>query len=1168
MNWTARLATIFVRNRRLSLLLTIALFLWGGLSYLAAPRQYNPRIVAPAFQIFVEFPGASRAEVLEQVTRPLENVLADLSGVEDIFTVTEAGGRVAATVNFFVGEDLDSAKITLDDALRSNLNLSPLGIQPPLIQSIDPDDVPVLTIALSATEEAQSRNAVAVEARTDPVKLRKLAFRLRESLVQVPGATNIEVVGGRKRELGILIDPERVARSGVGIAAIERALRSANVFSPAGEIKTLEKYIPLEADARVRRAADLENIVVVTGDFGQIRLSDVAAVREQRIEIESHVRHIRVGRAAGSAESTPESRQRRGTTRTTDAAVLISVAKNKDANISDVTEAVRAALTKLESDLLPPGIRATVIVDEGRTARAEISGLVVNLFTAIVIVVVVLFWFLDARAAVLVAISIPLTLACVFGAGYLFDQNINRITLFALILSLGLLVDNATVVIENIVRCLETRAEAAPDSTSAAADDPRESRVQAIIAAVGEVGPGLFMSTVTTVLAFLPMAFVTGMMGPYMGPIPFFVPLALIFSLLLSFTINPYLASVLLRPEAKGPGPLPGRETPGLLARLVSCIQPAFVARFAEPFVQRLNRLDVFGLVRGAGSRGLALYRNFLHTILTRARPRRTLLGAVALSLLASFVLPAVGLVRFRMLPKADREQFYLYVDLPAGAPLARTFAVTEKIEGFLAGEKEIRMIQSYVGHAPILDFNGLFRGVSERRRSTQATLRVGLSRPEERSITSEELVLELRPRLLEFAGSLQPALSGGDLRLKLVEDPPGPPVLSTLLLRVQGSDPAFLEATARDLRERVAGLVDEVVDTDVSAPEDTRTLTVRIDQTRASRSRLSAARVVETINAAYDGRILGIYHNEENIEQEYIRLRLDPAFRRDAASLQRLVFYNDPGIAVPLTSLATIEETPTVKALRRENRLSTVYVYGDMGDRSITYAAIDILGLLTEYATTQPGWRLSEWSLFGATFVTPEHGEISVTIGGEWELTLEVFRDLGIAMGVAIFLVYFVLVAQFQSFREPLIIMATIPLSLIGVLPGFMVLGWITGEYFTATSMIGVIALAGIAVNNSIILLEYLNSLKGTGMPVEAALVQAGMTRFRPILLTTVTTILGSMTIVSDPVWAGLAFAIILGLGVSSILTLVVFPALFLILRGSSWEVDAQAGETNQISE
>ncbi|MEQ9365959.1 MAG: efflux RND transporter permease subunit, partial [Leptospirales bacterium] len=290
MNWTARLATIFVRNRRLSLLLTIALFLWGGLSYLAAPRQYNPRIVAPAFQIFVEFPGASRAEVLEQVTRPLENVLADLSGVEDIFTVTEAGGRVAATVNFFVGEDLDSAKITLDDALRSNLNLSPLGIQPPLIQSIDPDDVPVLTIALSATEEAQSRNAVAVEARTDPVKLRKLAFRLRESLVQVPGATNIEVVGGRKRELGILIDPERVARSGVGIAAIERALRSANVFSPAGEIKTLEKYIPLEADARVRRAADLENIVVVTGDFGQIRLSDVAAVREQRIEIESHVR--------------------------------------------------------------------------------------------------------------------------------------------------------------------------------------------------------------------------------------------------------------------------------------------------------------------------------------------------------------------------------------------------------------------------------------------------------------------------------------------------------------------------------------------------------------------------------------------------------------------------------------------------------------------------------------------------------------------------------------------------------------------------------------------------------------------------------------------------------------------------------------------------------------
>ena len=398
---------------------------------------------------------------------------------------------MAATVNFFVGEDLDSAKIRLDDTIRSNLDLSPLGIEAPLIQSVDPDDVPVLTIALHPASEAAG----------DPVALRKLAFRVRERLVQVPGATNIEVVGGRVRELSVHIDPERLARSGVGIAAIQNALRSANVYLPSSEIKSADRHIPVEADARVRRAADLEDIIVVTGDFGQILLRDVATVREQQSERESYVRHLRAGESR--SESAP--------------VVLISAAKNKDANISDVTTALAAALTEIERDLLEPQkIRAEIIVDEGRTAREEIDGLIVNLFTAIGIVVVILFWFLDARAAVLVAISIPLTLACVFGAGYLFDQNINRITLFALILSLGLLVDNPTVVIENIVRCLHSD----PGSAGAGADS--ETKIQSIIAAVGEVGPGLFMSTVTTVLAFLPMAFVTGMMGPYMGPIPFF----------------------------------------------------------------------------------------------------------------------------------------------------------------------------------------------------------------------------------------------------------------------------------------------------------------------------------------------------------------------------------------------------------------------------------------------------------------------------------------------------------------------------------------------------------------------------------------------------------------------------------------------------------------------
>ncbi len=1077
-NWTARLAAIFVRNRRLSLLLTIALFAWGIGSYLVTPKQYNPRIVAPAFQIFVEFPGASRSEVLEQVVKPMENVVADIPGVEDVFTVTEQGGRAVATINFYVGEDLDSAKIALDDRVRSNLDLSPLGLSPPLIQSVDPDDVPVMTVALTSHE-------------VDPVALRKFAFRLRDRLTGIPGASNLEVVGGRRRELAIQIDPIKLANGGVGVQDIERALQRANVYLPLGEIKTDERYIPLEGDSSVQRPEDLANLAVVSGDFGQLTLSDVATIHERVVEAEHHVRHVTAQSLTDGAEP-PHT-------------VLLSIAKTKDANISDVTGAVQERLNELDANFTPQNINTAVIVNEGRVAREEIGGLVTNLFTAVAIVVVILLIFLDRRAAILVAVSIPLTLACVFGAGYLLGHNINRITLFALILSLGLLVDNATVVIENIVRRLQ---EGVQDAKAI------------IIDAVGEVGPGLFMSTVTTVLAFLPMAFVTGMMGPYMGPIPFFVPAALVFSLLLSFTINPYMASALLQRTGAGPARERKPTLPGFLERLLQLGPAAFEA-----------------------------YRRTLHDLLTNRRRRTVWMSVIGLALLASFVLPGVALVKFRMLPKADREQFFLYVDMPAGTSLERTFTAAQAFEDFLLSEPEVRMIQSYVGRPPILDFNGLFRGVSARSESRHATLRVGLSHPDDRPMTSEELVLELRPRLIAATQKFAP-----EAQLTFVEDPPGPPVLSTMLVRLQGYDDALLEQTALDLLPRVRE-IDGVTDLDSSVPEDTETLRIVVNQERASRSRLSPAQIVETLSAAYDGSILGIYHNPANIEQEYITLRYDRRFRADPAVLQNVYLYNDLGIRVRLLDLARVVPVETPKPLRRENRSNTVYLLGEMGDRSITYAAIDLLYLLVDYAPEINGRRgeLESWSLFGAKYRFPDGRIVDVSIGGEWELTLEVFRDLGIAMGVAIFLVYFVLTAQFKSFREPLIIMSTIPLSLIGVLPGFMVLGWITGEYFTATSMIGVIALAGIAVNNSIILLEYLNSLKGK-LSLEAALVEAGTTRFRPILLTTVTTILGSTTIAGDPVWAGLAYAIIFGLGVSSLLTLIVFPVLFLMIKGRDW--------------
>jgi multidrug efflux pump subunit AcrB len=1095
LNITGQITSLFVKNGRLSLLLLITLFIWGFFSFSLTPKQYNPRIVAPAFQVQVEYPGATRNEVLEQVTKPLENVIRDISGVEDIFSVTYHGGQTIITVNFFVGEDLDSAKITLTDRIHSRIDLAPLGIKSPLIRSIDPDDVPIMTLAVSSEK-------------VDPIELRRYAFKLRQRLIQVEGTSSIDVIGGRKREISVFIDPKKLTNSGVGFNEIQYALRNQNRFSTSGLIKTPDVFIPIEINGVIQSTEDLEEVVLLVGDAGLIKIKDVATVKDGVAEIEEYVRHIQVQKQSLDIKEDP---------------VLLSLAKKKTANISDVTDSILEAVK--EPGLVPASIKVQPIVNEGQIAKSEINGLIMNLFQSIFIVIVVLLISLDLRAAILVGISIPLTLSSVFGVGLIAGQNINRITLFALILSLGLLVDNATVVIENIVRKLKLNKRE-PN------EDDKAFKMRTVIEAVDEVGIGLFTSTVTTVLAFLPMAYVTGMMGPYMGPIPFFVPTALVLALLISYSINPWLAFVFLK-----------------------------VNDTIEDSEKKLSIFArMFGWAIRLGDKLFGMYKQLLHDLMLSSKKRKVYLSIVGFLLLISMLLPAIQLVKFRMLPKADREQFYLYIDIPEGSTLTETLSITKQFEQEIAKETEVIMLQSYIGRPPILDFNGLFRGVEARRESHQATIRVGVTKPENRNISSEAFVLSLRKKLEQLAKQIKPE---GGIDLKLVEDPPGPPVLSTVLLRVQGDDEETLIEIAKDLLPRV-NQVSEVVDTDISAPLYTKTILVDINHKRASQSRISANDIINTLRTAYHGDIIGIYHQASTIEQEYIKLIMDRQYRTKKDVLNEIYIYNDLRLKVPLSELVTITEIDTTIPLQRENNRNTAYVMGDMANRSVTYAAFDLLSLLWSYNLPGGKGEILSTSLFGAKYKTEKGKIVEITIGGEWELTLDVFRDLGIAMGVAVFLVYFVLVAQFGSFREPLIILSTIPLSLIGVLPGFMLLYYTMGIYFTATSMIGVIALAGIAVNNSIILLEYLNSLKSDNYDLEDALIEAGVTRFRPVMLTTVTTILGSLTIAGDPVWAGLAFAIIFGLGVSSILTLIVFPILYYSIKGKEWKLITREDPVN----
>lgn len=1071
MNWTGNLSRYFINNGKLTFLMLITFSLWGYMSFLATPKKYNPTIVAPAFQVSVDVPGASQNEILEQVTKPLENVIGDLEGVEDIYSMTFHGGRAVLNVNFYVGEDLTSSKVALSDRLKTDEGLAPLGINTPQIKSVDPEEVAVLTILMKSDK-------------LDPIELRKKAWQLRDQLSQIEGTSRISVFGGLQRELRVNVHPKKLKEYGISLQLIEDALKMNNVFLPSGTLKGDKSYQAIEANGWVKSPEEIKNIVIVTNDTVDVFLKDIATVEEAPVERTAYTRHLEKDKDGQVSELND--------------AVLLSVSKLKGVNISDVTESVGDYLKNNKTAFSNEGYEAEVIVDKGQTAKEEINGLLINLAQSIIIVILVLFFFLNLKAAALVAIAIPLTLATVFGFAFLFDQTINRITLFALILSLGMLVDNATVVIENIVRKVGS---------------VKEPKKEDFADAVNEVGPGLFMSTVTTVLAFIPMAFISGMMGPYMGPIPFFIPVALIMALFISYSINPWMASVLIKKSSENDM---AHEKPGTLKR--------------------------------AGMKFLHSYRESIKNLLSHDKKRLSFISITVVLLLIAMSFPFIEALKFRMLPKADVDQFFLYVDLPDNAPLSETYSVSKALENRLLEDTNVLMVQSYVGKPPIIDFNGLFKGVSGRQLPNQATLRVGLLSDEKREMTSEEIVLNLRSKLNEVV-----AVKNSNAILKLVEDPPGPPVLSTMLMRFQGDKGVDIEKEARAFLPFFSE-ISEVVDRDISSADDTEVIELLVDHQEASRVRIPPAQIIQTLRTIYSGKVISVYHNPENIEQELVVLRVPLSDRDEMKELEDISLRNPLRITVPLSRLAKVVKSPAKKTIMRENHRNTVYLTAEMGARSVTYAGIDILSKIVSYSLSDNKGTVESWDLYGVHYKTPEGKNVYINIGGEWELTLEVFRDLMLAMAVALLVIYIVLVAQFNSFAEPLIIMSTIPLSLLGVMPGFAILFALKGEYFTATSMIGVIALAGIAVNNSIILLEYLNSLKIKEMDIVDALVEAGATRLRPIALTTVTTMLGSMTILSDPVWSGLAWSIILGLGMSSTLILYVFPVLYYTFVRKQW--------------
>ncbi len=1063
-----KMAKLFVKNRELNILTILFIIVWGIGSFILIPKAYNPEIVAPAFTITTAFPGATADQVQQLITSPMEDVVSELPNIDQLISHSFDGGQSVVMVQFKVGTPAENAKISLSQKLRDNIYQKPLGANEPAIVTMDPDDVPIISIALTSATHS-------------PQALRALGFELADELKLVEGTSKIEIIGGQKNNLQVQLDSEKMSQLGVSVSDVIGALSVTNGIYTTESLKKENEKETLRINGSISSSEEASNIVIIPNQDKPLKLGDIAKIEFSPGEITSKVRFTEKNSPAKDV-------------------AYVTIAKIKGANISSVTEAVREKLAEVEKQPRFSALTFSVLRDDGETAHEEISTLTKHLVLSILIVVVILMAFLGLRNSLIVAISIPLTLLTSFGIGLLAGQTVNRITLFALILALGLLVDDAIVIIENVHRTIK--------------NNPGKHKAALIIQAVDEVGMGVFMSTITILLAFIPMAFVGGMMGPYMSPIPFFVSVTLLVSLFIAFTINPALTGIFATHKSE---------------------------EHENIFVKTIHRIE-------------DRYAKLIGDLTASKQKKNIVLTGAAILLFLSLLLPLFKIVQFRMLPKADKQQFYLYLDMPSSTSFTKTQAVSLQLEQAALASEVVLSTESFIGTAPISDFNGLFKGSFMRMQENQATLKINLIANSQRKETSEQIAIALREDLAEKVLANQP-----DAKITLVEDPPGPPVRSTFFLKIQGNNQELLDKTAQDLN-LIASNIPGIVDLKTTAAQRSFEKQYQVDIEKAGRLGVAPAAVIETLHTAISGINVSRYaENSENsklqAEEQFVFLRVDASSRENSNDLSQLTTRSASGKMIPISELLIEKPLSKQTEIASDNRQQVTYVSGEMGPRSVMYAVFDLFPKLFNYHLSDGTGKITSWSPLGVTYTNSAGEQVSVRIDGEWKLTLEIFRDLGIAMGVALLLIYFVLVVQLRSLLIPVLIMATIPLAMIGVLVGFAFLGAIKGTYFNATSMIGVIALAGIVVKNAIIYLAYLDELKERKMPLTDALMEAGRVRLLPILLTSLTAILGSLTIIADPVWEGLAWAIIFGLSVSTVLTLVIFPLLYQTFEGAKWE-------------
>ena len=1054
---SGKIAGAFIKSK-MSILLMFAFMLLGLFSIYFIPREEEPQIEVPMADIMIGYPGATPQEVESGVIQPIEKIISNIKGVEHVYS-TSMNGMGMLTVQFFVGEDVERSLVKLYNEMMKNMDRMPQGVTMPLVKSRAIDDVPALAFTLWSDKMGD-------------YQIRQVGEVVSNEIKKIPDVAQVNVVGGQSRQVKVMLDKDKMAQSKLDFGAITQTLQANNAQMQSGNIVTGDMVYSVQTGNFFADVDEVKNLIVGTNDNQPVYLYQIAEV-EDGPEVPKQYVSFGYGAASGDKKAgMPDDYS----------AVTISIAKKKGADAMKLAEVVIDKVQHLKKDVITNDLNVEVTRNYGETASHKVSELLFHLSIAIVVVTLFVMLAMGWRGGLVVFLSVPVTFALTLFAYYFLGYTLNRITLFALVFVTGIVVDDSIVIAENMHRHFKIK---------------KLPPLQAALYAINEVGNPTILATLTVIAAVLPMAFVSGMMGPYMSPMPIGASIAMIFSLLVALTLTPYFGYLFLRhKDKKGEGHESEEKEPDLHETKIYKLY----AKIVTPFLENRKR-------------------------------RWTFMIGLTVVLLGSFVLFYTKSVPVKMLPFDNKNEFQVVIDMPEGTTLERTAAVAKELAVYISRNDKVTNYQTYVGTSAPISFNGLVRHYDMRMGDNVADIQVNLVDKGERSEQSHDIATSVR-------ADLQAIGKKYNANVKIVEVPPGPPVMSTIAAEIYGPDYKQQIYVAKQVKDMLAS-TENVVDVDWSVEDAQTEYKFEVDKDKAMKLGIPNAQVVQNMHAALSGMSVGVLHQPSSVNQVGIVLQLSEKEKSSVEDVLSMKVVNQQGMAIPVSDLVKVTKGEKEKSIHRKNQKRVVYILTEVAGslESPIYPITEVSDKLSQVKLPE-GYTLSE-----EYSEQPKYEDnFSLKWDGEWQITYEVFRDLGLAFLFVLIIIYVLIVAWFQNFITPLVQLAAIPLSLIGIIFGH----WIMGAYFSAPSMIGFIALAGIMVRNSVLLIDFIDIRLKDGIPLKQAVVEAGAVRTTPIILTAGGVVLGAIVILFDPIFQGLAISLMGGTITSTVLTLIVVPLLY----------------------